>query len=109
LELAEKLGKAIASDGRYTAMRKAEEAVANDAETQDLLNEYEAQEMKIARLEAEFKPIEADDKQKLAVIRDRAAANELLKALLSSKMEYAVLMQQVTQAIERQLRPAVQE
>jgi len=109
IELARRLGRVIASHERFREYKEAQKAVESDPETRRLLDEYEAQERKIAELEAALKPVEPEDKRALEALREKAAQNPLLKRLLKARVDYAELMHKVNEAIKAELNAPPQK
>lgn len=105
LDLAGKLGQAIARDARYKAVVEMEKQIAKDEPTRTLLAEYTAQQRKIAELEENMKPIEPADKRRLQELHERVAGNALVKRFSMAQFEYASLMRQVDEAIQSELAP----
>ena len=100
LELARRLGKRIADDPRGKAFREAQAALVDNAEAQKLLTEYNDQAHRIQSLEDQNKPIEPDDKRKLADAQQRVAGNACLANYAKVQADYVELMQRVSTAIE---------
>ena len=100
LELARRLGKRIADDPCGKAFREAQTALADDAEAQKLLKEYNDQIQRIQSLEDRNKPIEPEDKRKLADAQQHVAGNACLANYAKVQADYAELMQRVSAAIE---------
>ena len=104
LKLAEQLGEAIASDARYKASLEIQEKLEQDEAARKLLGEYNEQQIKIAELERDTKPVEPEDKHKLEDLRTQVTSNELIKQLSAARFEFANLMRQVDEAIQSKLR-----
>jgi cell fate (sporulation/competence/biofilm development) regulator YlbF (YheA/YmcA/DUF963 family) len=100
LELASKLGKRIASNDRATAFTKARQALEANLEARQLLADYEESQHKIAELEATGKPLEPDDKRKMADLHSKVVGNEVLKDLLKTQTDFLQMMTLVSQKIE---------
>ena len=103
LDQARVLGEAIANHPHVQAFTKAREQTENDAEARQLLGAYQEQAQRVRQLEAEQKPIEVADKQKLAECEQKMASNEALKALMRTQADYVALMNQVNRAMEAPL------
>ncbi|NOZ21868.1 MAG: YlbF family regulator [Planctomycetes bacterium] len=104
LKLAEQLGEAIAADPRYKASLDIQDKLEKDQEAKKLLEEYNKQQIKIAELERDMKPIEPEDKRRLEDFRTQVTSNELIKELSATRFEFANLMRQVDEAIQSKLR-----
>lgn len=106
LELAEKLGEAISADPRYKALAAIEEQISRDESIKKLLDEYHAQQSKIAELERSVKPIEPEDKRRLQELQEKVIGTDLIKKMSAARFEYANLMRQVDEAIQSKLGPS---
>ena len=104
--MADRLGKAIADCPQAKALEQARKALRADAETMKVLQAHEEQARKIARLEAEQKPIEVEDKHKLEDLRGRLIAADAFKKYTAAQVEFVDLMRKVNQAIHKHLAPA---
>jgi hypothetical protein len=71
-----------------------------DGEAQQLLQDHQKQIEHIRQLEAEVKPVEVDDKRKLAELEQKIASNDLIKSFMKAQVDYADLMQRVRTAME---------
>lgn len=101
---ARELGKRIASHPRTTAFMTTARAVAADADAQTVLKSYQEQVERLRRLEAEGKPIEVDDKHKLADAEARVAGNDKLKAMMKHQADYLEMMNRVNHAIDEAIQ-----
>lgn len=104
IELAERLGKAIAESPQAKALREAQDALEKDEQVSGWVRSYREQGEKMARLEQENKPIEVEDKQKLRQLQEQLVANDEVKELTSAQVEYVDLMRQVNQALGAKLQ-----
>lgn len=100
LELARQLGKRIAEHPRGKAFREASQALANDSAAQTLLKELNEQARHVQMLETQNKPVEPEDKRKLADAQQRVAGNPCLSNCAKAHADYVEMMQQVSAAIE---------
>jgi cell fate (sporulation/competence/biofilm development) regulator YlbF (YheA/YmcA/DUF963 family) len=103
-ELAERLGKQIAESPQARSLRDAREAFNRDKELTQLLKDFQAQSEKVAKLEADNKPIEVEDKHRLGALRERLLADDRFKALTAAQMEYVDLMRKVNAAMGKHLQ-----
>jgi cell fate (sporulation/competence/biofilm development) regulator YlbF (YheA/YmcA/DUF963 family) len=103
LDLAARLGKAIGSDPRASRLREARVALEASLEARQLLADYEKQQQAVRRLELENKPIEPDDKRKLADLHAKVVGSEVLKGLLTAEADYVELSSLVHQRIEQEI------
>ncbi len=102
LELATKLGKMMAADPRAVAMAASRRSLEESLPDRQLLSEYESQQQKIAGLEADGKPIEPEDKRKLADLHGKVVGSEVIKKLIKAQTGYVELMSVVSRRIEEQ-------
>lgn len=103
LELAERLGKRIAADPRGGQMAKAQAALNNSTEDRQLISDYEAQQRRIGQLELQGKPIEPEDKHRLADLHAKVIASEVIKGLMKAQADFAELMSTVSRRIEQEV------
>jgi len=94
------LGKKIADHPRSKAFFEAARAVAADPAAQKLLKDYQQTAEKLHALEAAGKPLEPDDKRKLAAAQAELVSNEKLKMMLRTQADYLELMNRVQAAID---------
>jgi cell fate (sporulation/competence/biofilm development) regulator YlbF (YheA/YmcA/DUF963 family) len=71
-----------------------------DPTAQKLLQEYQAQLNHIRDLEAQQKPIEVADKQKLKSLEGQIAGQAALKNLMRTQADYVALMAQINREID---------
>ena len=100
LELARRLGKRIAENSRGKAFREAQKALADNSEAQSLLKELNEVARRIQTLEDQRKPLEPEDKRKLADMQQRVAGNECLANYAKVQADYVELMQRVSASME---------
>ena len=79
VELAGRLGKAIADSPAAAELHAARKAVTDHPEASRLFKEFQEQSLKIAKLESEEKPIDVDDKHKLRDLHEKLIAREEFK------------------------------
>ena len=103
IELAEKLGKAIAQAPQAQGLREARGELSKHPDVQQLLKDYQAQAQKIAKLEDENKPIEVDDKRKLQDLQIKLVSDETFKKYTAAQVEYVDLMRKVNSALQKPL------
>ena len=105
IELAEKLGKAIAAGPRHAAMAEARKKLRADPLATQLLKDFQEQAHKIARLEAETKPVEVADKRRFEELQQQIAGNDALKELMRVQADFSEMMNRVNHAIATPLGP----
>jgi cell fate (sporulation/competence/biofilm development) regulator YlbF (YheA/YmcA/DUF963 family) len=107
LELATKLGESIAADPRAKAMAAARTQLEESAADRQLLVDYQDLQQKLAGLEAEGKPIEAENKRQIADLHAKVTQSEIIKELLKAQTGYVELMSAVSRQIEEHsIRPS---
>ena len=105
LRLASDLGKLIAQHERFRKLRAAEDAVAADQETRNLVTAMEEQRAKIIKLESAQQPVEPEDKHELQRVTDAVHANPKLQTLAMAQADYMELMNKVNKTIQDKLDP----
>ena len=100
LELATRLGEKIAADPRGRQMADARTALDGSLQDRQLLEDYEAQQQKMSDLAAAGKPIEPEDKRRLADLHGKVIGSRVIKDLLRAQADYLELMTAVSQRIE---------
>jgi cell fate (sporulation/competence/biofilm development) regulator YlbF (YheA/YmcA/DUF963 family) len=100
LDLAAQLGKRIAVDPRGKQMSAAQAALDASLSDRQLLQDYETQQHHIHSLEIAGKPIEPDDKRRLADLHGRVVGSAVIRNLLKAQADYVELMTLVSQRIE---------
>jgi cell fate (sporulation/competence/biofilm development) regulator YlbF (YheA/YmcA/DUF963 family) len=108
IELATRLGRAIAESPQATKLRAAKEELNHHADLTATLKDYSAQAEKIAKLEAENKPLEVEDKHRLDKLESKLLSHEVFKRYTASQMDYVDLMRHVNAELRKQLA-AVEE
>lgn len=103
IELARRLGKALADSPQATAYRAAREELNAQPDVRQTLQAYQQQAEKVARLEAEEKPVEVEDKHRLQELNNQLIASEVFKKLTAAQVEWVDLMRRVNQALEGEL------
>ncbi len=103
IELAGRLGKAIADSPAAAELNATRKAVGEHPEISKLYKEYQEQSFKVAKLESEEKPVEVADKHKLHELREKLIASAEFKKYTAAQVEYADLMRQVSEAIQSKL------
>ncbi len=103
VDLAERLGKAIADSSQGRALREGRKGLEQEKNLSKLLEDFRAQTERIAKLEAEQKPIEVDDKHKLQELREKLTGSETFKKYTAAQVEYIDLMRKVNDALQKQL------
>ena len=100
LTKARALGQALAAHPVVKTHHAAQQAVHADAAAQKLLTNYQMQLNHVRDLEAQLKPVEVADKQKLKTLEAQIAGQESLKLLMRTQADYVALMAQVNREID---------
>ena len=100
LDLARRLGERIAADPRGRQMADARTALDGSLQDRQLLQDYEAQQQKMHELETSGRPIEPEDKRRLADLHGKVIGSRIIKDLLKAQADYLELMTLVSQQIE---------
>jgi cell fate (sporulation/competence/biofilm development) regulator YlbF (YheA/YmcA/DUF963 family) len=97
---ARELGRRIAAHPRTVDFLAAARSVAEDRDAQQILRDYQEQIGRIRELEGGGRPIEPQDKRRLAELEQRVAANEKLKQMMRLEADYLEMMHRVNAAID---------
>ncbi|MBN2562985.1 MAG: YlbF family regulator [Phycisphaerae bacterium] len=97
---ARELGKRIAAHPRCVDFMTAARAVAEDRDAQVILKAYQEHVRKVQELQASNKPIEVEDKHKLAECEAQVAGNEKLKAMMKHQANYVEMMNRINHAMD---------
>jgi len=81
-------------------MADARAGLDHSLQDRQLLEEYETQQQKIHELEAAGRPIEPEDKRRLADLHGKVIGSHVIKGLLKAQANYLELMTLVSQRIE---------
>jgi cell fate (sporulation/competence/biofilm development) regulator YlbF (YheA/YmcA/DUF963 family) len=97
---ARELGKQIAAHPRATLFFNAAKAVSEDKAAQDILREYQENLRKLQEQEQTGKPIEPEQKRKLADLQTKAAGDDKIKLMMKHQADYLELMHRINGAID---------
>lgn len=100
VELAERLGKRIATDPRGTRMASAQRALDASLPDRQLLADYEQHQLRLAQQQMAGGPIEPEDKRKLVELQQKVAGNAVLKELLAAQADLVELLHTVWARVE---------
>jgi cell fate (sporulation/competence/biofilm development) regulator YlbF (YheA/YmcA/DUF963 family) len=103
IELATRLGKAIADSPQAAALRAARDALNARPEIAAMLQDYHQQAEKVAKLEEEQKPVEVEDKHKLQSLNDQLVSSDAFKQFQAAQVDYVDLMRKVDEALRKEL------
>jgi cell fate (sporulation/competence/biofilm development) regulator YlbF (YheA/YmcA/DUF963 family) len=103
IELADKLGKAIADSAPAAKLREARKLLDQHPEVKQLLTDYQNHADKLSQLEQENKPVEVDDKHKLQELQGKLIADDTFKKLTAAQVDYVDLMRRVNTTLRKHL------
>ena len=103
-ELARRLGKAIAETREAQAMKQTRKDLEDDADLQKVMETFGRQMQKIQQLEQDNKPVEVDDKHRLADLEKQLAASEKFKRYSAAQVDFYDMMRKVNQALRAELQ-----
>jgi cell fate (sporulation/competence/biofilm development) regulator YlbF (YheA/YmcA/DUF963 family) len=103
VELAERLGKAMAEAEQIRKFKALGAELAGDKDAVALIKARNEQELLIARKEQARQPIEVEDKRKLRELTEKVSQHDKLKAYLAAQADYMELIQQVNDTLGRHL------
>ncbi|KHE93817.1 hypothetical protein S225a_17780 [Candidatus Brocadiaceae bacterium S225] len=105
LEIASKLGAAIANHNRYKMFKEAEEQLKKDDEAKGISEELEKQSRKIHELEKNLQPVAVVDTKKLRQLKEKVASNQSIQNFLKVQTDYVELMTKANKRIQAELAP----
>jgi len=103
IELATRLGKAIADSPQAAALRAARDVLNARPEIAAMLQDYHQQAEKVAKLEEEQQPVEVEDKHKLQSLNDQLVSSDAFKQFQAAQVDYVDLMRKVDEALRKEL------
>lgn len=103
LEVARKLGEAVARSERYGTLRAASEAMQADDAAMKLRADYDAVVTSIQESLAEGRPVEPEDKRREAQLREQVTRTPCIVAVLRAQADFHELMNRVNDAIQKQI------
>lgn len=109
VQLAERLGKAIAGCDQAVKLREARKAMNGEPGLAEIMKQYGEQSENIARLDAANQPVEVEDKHKLAELRGKLVSSETFKKFTAAQVDYVDMMRKVNEALQSQLADTEQE
>ena len=96
---AAELGGFIANSPAGKALLKARQELQADEQAHKILEDYQKQMQKIAKLEEEGKPIEPQDKRMLVELQQKVASHSTLKLWIKAQADFSQLMHTVNRSI----------
>jgi len=104
-QAARDLGKLIAEHPAAAEFDAASKALAEDAEAEQLINDFNSQLQTLTQKQRQGQTIEVDEKRKLQELQNAVASNPLITRVQKAQMDYADLLRRVTDTITRQSQP----
>lgn len=104
ISMAQQLGKKLAAHERTAKLKAAQQAINDDPQANQLVQEYQKQVDKIQKLEQETKPIEPEDKRRLAELESQIGTHPMFADLTRRQADFVEMMQKVKQAIDNELQ-----
>jgi len=108
LNKARALGEALAAHSLVREHYAAQRAAREDPTVRRLLQDYQAHLACLRQLEAERRPIEAVDQQRLRDLETELTGNGILKQLMRTQADYVALMERVNAALDAPLQALAQ-
>ena len=78
--------------------------VNDDGDAGELVKAYQAQAERMAELEKSNKPIEVEEKRKLAELEEKIGTHPTLAELTRRQVDFVEMMRKVKQAIDQELQ-----
>ena len=97
---ADKLGQLVAQHPAVEKYKQAQKAVADDAEANRAMAEFERVLDTLGRQEASGMPITDAQRQQLEAVQSRIVSNIKVKALNMAQVEFIDLLRKVNQAVQ---------
>lgn len=92
LKKADELAAMLREHPRYQSLRQAREAVNGDAAAGQDLAAYQQQAEKMQQLAAQQRPIEPEDKSKLAELEQRVTSHDNVRDLIRAQADFSELL-----------------
>ncbi|MFP4053663.1 MAG: YlbF family regulator [Phycisphaerae bacterium] len=105
IDLAGRLGEAIAASPQAQALREARDDLNDNEGTKKLLGTAQEHMNRLATMEQEGKPIEVEDKQRMQQLQDQLVSDETFKKFNAAQVEYVDLMRKVNATMREKLAP----
>ena len=96
---AAELGRLIAESPAGKGLLKARQELQADEQAHKMLEDYQKQMQKIAKLEEERKPVEPEDKRMLVELQQKVASHSTLKLWIKAQADFSQLMHKVNRCI----------
>jgi len=103
VDLADRLGAAIAAHARRAALRTATDALRGDAEATVLEAEFAEAAGALREKMAAGRPVEPEEKRREDALRRKVASNARIQAYLRAQADFHELMLAVRDAIDRRI------
>lgn len=103
LELADKLGQAMAEAKRTRKYKEMEDAVRNDPDALSILRQHQELTIKLAEKEQNNQPIEVEEKHALSDVQEKLYGNDKLKDLMQAQVDYLEMIQTVNDRMSQHM------
>jgi len=103
LDMAQKLGQALADSEQRQALHDAWQALQEHKDVLDTLQAFQQQAGKMQQMEHAGRPIEVEDKRKFQTLHDKLVASDIFKRYTKAEMEFSDLMRHVHATIRKQV------
>ncbi len=100
---AAELGRRIAASDVFARLRRSESAIQADEAARKLLNDFQAQRLRVDELESSGKPVEVEDKHRIRDLADAVHSHPKLQELLRAQADYLEMMGRVNRTIQGEL------
>ena len=106
MDAAEKLGKMLADHPAVARYQQAQKAVAEDAEANRLLQDFDKTIEKLGRQEQSGMPVSDAQRQQLEALQSRIVSHIKVKNLNLAQVDFVDLLRKINQTIQKPLTPA---
>lgn len=104
MEEAEKVGQLVAQHLIVARYKQAQKAVADDADANRLMAEFDRQIEALGRQEQSGRPISDAQRLQLESLQSRIVSHIKIKALNQAQVEFVDLLRRISQTIQRPLQ-----
>jgi cell fate (sporulation/competence/biofilm development) regulator YlbF (YheA/YmcA/DUF963 family) len=104
MDEAEKLGQIVAQHPVIARYKQAQKSLADDADANRLLADFERQIEALSRQEQSGMPVTDSQRMQLETVQGRIVSNLKIKAWNQAQVEFVDLLRKVSQTIQRPLQ-----
>lgn len=105
LEIAKQLGEALAEHPIGKRYKESQDALDADSTAKQLIQDYEKAAMQLSQKEQQGRPIEPEEKRKMAALQTQLAGNPAVKQWLQSQVDYMDLLRKVNEQVLKPGQP----